>query len=207
MQLVAQIGTRIAGGRLDMKDRRRNFQLGFSLLETMVVIAVILIVVAGSILGFTNVLPDAKANSAMDQVISRLRVARERAISHRITVQVQFVGTNQMIVTEIWRIGNPPPPVTYTWEGSAQYMVFPGVPDTPEGLGNSSAVYFENQSGGPPIMEFTSAGSFVDGGNTFVNGTVFLGVSGKPATARAITILGATGRVRQYRWTGTRWTE
>jgi hypothetical protein len=26
-----------------------------------------------------------------------------------------------------------------------------------------------------------------------------------PETARAVTILGATGRVRGYRWTGTNW--
>jgi hypothetical protein len=56
-------------------------------------------------------------------------------------------------------------------------------------------------------MKFTTTGAFIDAGNTFVNGTVFLGVPGQPSTARAVTVLGATGRVRQYHWDGTRWQE
>jgi len=56
-------------------------------------------------------------------------------------------------------------------------------------------------------MKFTTTGAFVDAGNTFVNGTVFVGITGQPRTARAITILGATGRVRQYHWDGTQWQE
>jgi hypothetical protein len=57
-------------------------------------------------------------------------------------------------------------------------------------------------------MKFTTNGSFIDGGNTLVNGTVFLGIlGGRPSTARAITILGATGRVRPYHYDGTAWQE
>jgi hypothetical protein len=40
-----------------------------------------------------------------------------------------------------------------------------------------------------------------------VNGTVFVGVPGLPYTARAVTILGATGRIRSYHWNGTTWQE
>jgi hypothetical protein len=56
-------------------------------------------------------------------------------------------------------------------------------------------------------MKFTTNGSLIDGGNTLVNGTVFLGIPGRASTARAITILGATGRVREYHWDGTQWQE
>jgi len=35
-----------------------------------------------------------------------------------------------------------------------------------------------------------------------LNGTIFLGMNGQVSTARAVTIMGGTGRVRQYTWNG-----
>lgn len=190
-----------------MKQRPFQSEGGFSLIEAIVVIAVILIVGAMTILGFGTVLRGAKANSAMNQLVSQLRSARERAIAHRCEVQVQFVGTNQVTVSELWAAGTPPPPVTVSFEGGAAFQLFNSLPDTPMAFGNSSAVYFGGLSGGPPVMKFTSTGALIDGGNSFVDGTVFLGITGKPSTARAVTILGSTGRVRQYHWDGTLWQE
>lgn len=193
-----------------MKQRLNKPQHGFSLLEGLIAVAIIMTVMGMALINYSTILPNYKANTAMDQVLSQLRSARERAISHRIEVQVQFVGTNQMTLTEIWFVGAAPPPTTVTFEGGAKYMVFaaaPVVPDTPMGFGNNAAIYFGGVNGGPPIMKFTSNGAFIDGGNTLVNGTVFLGMTGKPSTARAVTVLGATGRVRAYHYDGAQWQE
>jgi prepilin-type N-terminal cleavage/methylation domain-containing protein len=190
-----------------MRQFSKRSQKGFSLLEILTALAIISIIMGMAMLNYGNILPNYKANSAMDQLLYQLRSAREKAISHRIEVQVQFVGTNQLKMTEIWVVGTAPAPVTYSFEGGAQYVLFSGVPDIPApyNFGNSSSVYFENLSGGPPIMKFTTNGSFIDGGNTLVNGTVFLGIPGRPLTARAISVLGATGRVREYHWDGSAW--
>ena len=190
-----------------MRQSRNRSQQGFSLLEILTALAIISIIMGMAMLNYGNILPNYKANSAMDQLLYQLRSAREKAISHRIEVQVQFVGTNQLKMTEIWVVGTAPAPVTYSFEGGAQYVLFSGVPDIPApyNFGNSSAIYFENLSGGPPIMKFTTNGSFIDGGNTLVNGTVFLGIPGRPLTARAISVLGATGRVREYHYDGSAW--
>jgi hypothetical protein len=56
-------------------------------------------------------------------------------------------------------------------------------------------------------MKFNSTGGFVDAGSNPINGTVFVGLTGRQDTARAVTVLGATGRVRQYHWTGSQWME
>jgi type IV fimbrial biogenesis protein FimT len=184
-------------------------QRGFSLLEILTGLAIISIVLAMGMLNYSTILPNYKANSAMDQLLYQLRSARERAISHRREVQVQFGGTNQFTVTELWLVGTAPPATTVSFEGGAQYIVFSTIPDLPApfNFGNTAAVYFGGVSGGPPVMKFSTTGSFIDGGNTLVNGTVFMGIPGKPSTARAISVLGATGRVREYHWDGTQWQE
>ena len=87
-------------------------------------------------------------------------------------------------------------------------MLTSGVPDTPMGFGNKAAIYIGNTGGGPAFMEFTSTGQFTDqtGFNT-LNGTVFIGVTGQTNTARAVTIMGGTGRVRPYTYIGSSWIE
>jgi prepilin-type N-terminal cleavage/methylation domain-containing protein len=192
-----------------MRQYSNRSQRGFSLLEILTAVAIISIVLAMAMLNYGSILPNFKANSAMDQLLYQLRSARERAISHRREVQVQFVGNNQLTITEIWLVGTAPPPSTVTFEGGAQFTVFPSVPDLPApfNFGNTAPVYFEGLSGGPPIMKFSTTGAFIDGGNTLVNGTVFMGIPGRPSTARAISILGATGRVREYHWDGSQWQE
>jgi len=190
-----------------MKQYLYRSQKGFSLLEILTALGIISIILAMAILNYGSILPNYKANSAMDQLLYRLRSAREQAIAHRRQVQVEFVGNNQIRITELWLTGTPPPSTTFTFEGGAQYVTFPGIPDTPMAFGNGAPIYFEGLSGGPPLMKFTTNGALIDGGNTLVNGTVFMGIPGRASTARAITVLGSTGRVREYHWDGTQWQE
>ena len=192
-----------------MRQHSPKPQQGFSLVEALVAITLIMIVSGMAIINFGSVLPNAKANSAMDQMLYQLRSARARAIAHRREVQVQFVGTNQLTISELATVGAAPPPTTVTFEGGAKYLVFATVPDIPPpyNFGKTAPVYFSGLSGGPPVMKFTTNGSFIDGGNTLVNGTVFLGITGNPNTARALSVLGATGRIREYHWDGTQWQE
>ena len=192
-----------------MRQYPVRLQPGFSLMEILVAVAIISIILGMALLNYGSILPNLKANSAMDQLLYQLRSARERAIAHRREVQVQFVGTNQLTITEIWLLGTAPPASTVSFEGGAQYIILPGVPDLPApfNFGNTAPVYFGGVSGGPPLMKFSTTGALVDGGNTLVNGTVFMGIPGRPSTARAISILGATGRVREYHWDGSQWQE
>jgi type II secretory pathway pseudopilin PulG len=192
-----------------MKKQTSKPQRGFSLIEGLVAISLMMIVMGMAIINFGTALPNAKANSAMDQMVYQLRSARARAIAHRREVQITFVGNNQMTVAELAPVGAPPPPTTVSFEGGAIYTVFNTVPDIPApyNFGNNAPIYFAGVAGGPPIMKFTTNGSFIDGGNTLVNGTVFLGIAGNARTARAVSVLGATGRVRQYHYDGTQWVE
>jgi hypothetical protein len=104
-----------------------------------------------------------------------------------------------------------------------QFYVFTSIPNTPMGplgFGNTTAIDLQAVNGGTPnAVMFSTSGGFVgDGGvpvanyyavgnNDPVNATIFIGTPSNTATARAITVLGATGRVRSYYWNGTAWQE
>jgi len=188
------------------ENRRRGPQdLGFTMVETVIVIAVLLIVSAMAVIKMEPMIQQIRANAAMDQVMGQLRIGREAAIAERRNIIVQFQNNNQIQLT---RVNVPVGQVvlsTLAVEPSVVFMTFPGVPDTPDGFGNAAPVYFEGINGGPVGMQFQSDGTFVDGVGNLANGTVFLGIAGVPSSARAITVLGATGRVRSYKATPNGW--
>jgi prepilin-type N-terminal cleavage/methylation domain-containing protein len=204
---VKQQETNFQCGRNDSNRHR-----GFSLLEMTVVIALILIVSAIAVIKLQPVLQDAKVDVAMRQVLDQLRQAREYSIANRRYVQVTFpivvVGgkTQYQIVTTIRNDltagGGPANPVmsTVPIQYPGTFLSFGGV-DTPDGYGNAAAIEFAGVSGGPAAgMMFQSDGELVAGGTYLpINGTVFIGVAAQPTSARAITVLGTTGRIRAWK--------
>jgi len=175
------------------------------MIEIIIVIAVLLIVSAITIIKMQPMIQQIRANAAMDQVMGQLRIAREAAISERRNIVVQFQNNNQIQLTRVNVPVGQSVLSTLAVEPSVVFMTFNGIPDTPDGFGNAAPVYFEGISGGPVGMQFQSDGTFVDGVGNLVNGTVFLGIAGVPSSARAVTILGATGRVRSYKSTPDGW--
>ena len=194
--------------------RRFSSQRGFTLLETVVTIAIMFTLAAIAIMQSFGSSQSYEANSAMDTVVAQLRVARELAITQRADVQVSFVsnGATQQLSYQVMAQPNTNevngPVITTSLPSMTQFMLTTGLPDTPMAFGNGAPIYIGNVSGGPALMEFTSTGQFTDstGFNT-LNGTLFIAVPGRTNTARAVTIMGGTGRVRQYSWTGTQWIE
>jgi hypothetical protein len=137
----------------------------------------------------------------MKQTLAQLRSGRELAIAQRRNIEIRFLGTNQIQLLR-YNVPNGTTVLsTITLEGKNVFQLFGGVPDTPDAFGKGAAVSF----GGPAPWIFLSDGTLVDSSTSPVNGTVFLGQANSAKTARAVTILGATGRVRNYTWSGTAW--
>ena len=86
-------------------------------------------------------------------------------------------------------------------EGGIQFMLFPGVGDTPDAFGATKAVDF----GAATSVMFNTDGMLIDNTGNTVNGTVFMSMPNEAQSYRAVTILGATGRIRGYRWDGGKW--
>ena len=177
-------------------------QRGISLIDMMVTLSVMAIVGSMGTMQITTVRRSLQGDGAMRLAMTQLNRAREMAIAQRRNMEVQFVGNNWIRI-----VRNDVPSGTtvlanVAFESNAQYALVSGVGDTPDGFGNSSAISFGS---GQPIM-FTTDGTLIDSNGSPVNGTVFLSIANVPKSARAVTVLGATGRVRGYRWTGLAWT-
>jgi len=190
-------------------------------MELLMVVVCLLIVGGMAVLRILPNLQNSRSDVAMQQVLGQLRQAREYAIENRRYVQVTFpiVIASGQTLSEITmtqknsltaNAGADVVLSTIPIEQPLQFYIYTGVTDTPDAFGNSAAVYFENTSGGPSGgMYFQNDGELVDG-STFqaINGTVFLGNSTLTNTAaRAVTVLGATGRVRAWKFNGSAWSQ
>jgi hypothetical protein len=76
-----------------------------------------------------------------------------------------------------------------------------GLPDTPDAFGRTKALDF----GSSTFVRFTPDGTLTDQDGGVVNGTVYMAQAGATRSARAITVLGSTGRIRAYKWDGKAW--
>jgi prepilin-type N-terminal cleavage/methylation domain-containing protein len=194
-----------------MNCREQAPQRGFSLLEAVVVVAIICILVVTSVIGIQQLLSTSRSDAAANTVVSQLRAARQLAVSRRHNVQVtistsvtapnfapsiSYVEMATGVLTE-----SLPAAVTVPLPPNTNFILQSGQGDTPMGFGNGSPVYIGGVANGPSTMYFSTSGAFMSG-NAPINGTFFVGISANPGSERAVTILGSTGRVRTYYWAG-----
>jgi len=195
-----------------MRTGKRK-QQGFSLIETLIVIGTISVLAAITLYQSYGSMESYRANSAMDVVVGQLRVARQLGVAQRRAVQITFsTNTNPQTISYQLK-ARPQIPgdvdgqiVTVPLPSQTQFLIETGVPDTPMNFGTcgggsaAAAVCIAGVAGGPPAMYFSSSGQF--GGDEFgttpYNGTIFTGVVQRKDTARAVTIMGSTGRTRPY---------
>jgi prepilin-type N-terminal cleavage/methylation domain-containing protein len=193
-------------------SRSQSREHGFSMIELMIALTIILIVSAIAITSLKPNLQQARVDAAMREVIATFRQAREFAIANRRYVQISFPTTNQMQVTQMntktLGAGGVNPVLTTVTLAPPLVFNLDGMPDTPDGYGNAGPIVFEGVLNGPVGgMLFQSDGELLDGTTLLpINGSVFLGMPGQQSTARAVTVLGTTGRVRGWKSNGaTAW--
>ena len=174
---------------------------GFSLLEVIVVSAIILVMATSvAMLQYRSAQGLLGADAAIAQVASQMRYARQVSIDQRRTVQLLFIGNNQIQVVRQDDANNTTVMADVTLPAGYTFAMPNGAGDTPEGFGNNAAV----DLGGGTAGNFLSDGTFVDANSAILNGTVFT-MSGAAGTARTATLTGATGRVKRYIWTNGAW--
>jgi prepilin-type N-terminal cleavage/methylation domain-containing protein len=177
-------------------------EAGYNLTELMVVVALAGILTGTAVIQIGTTRAALNGDGAMRTLMAQMNTARELAITQRRNMRLVFDANNrvQLIREEV-----PGPTLTTLsstlLEGGLQYQLIAGLPDTPDAFGNASAVQF----GAATELTFQPDGTFVDQSGGSLNGTVFLAIPGQKMSARAVTVLGSTGRVRGYRWDGRNW--
>jgi prepilin-type N-terminal cleavage/methylation domain-containing protein len=181
--------------------RSLRSESGFSLLEILAVLAITGVLLTMAVVQIGAVRPGMQGDAAMRVVMAQLNAARETAVAQRRLVEVSFYNGNSVRVTRY----NLPNGTTVLndlpFEGGATYGLIAGVGDTPDGFGNMQPISF----GSAASIRFNTEGMLIDSGGIPVNGTVFMRIPGQPLSFRAVTVLGATGRVRGFRWNGAVW--
>ncbi len=188
---------------------------GFSTIELLVVVSIILIVCAISITQLAPNMQQARVDAEMREVLGTFRQAREYAITNRRYIKLSFPTTSTIQAQQMNTLtpgagaANPiiktlsltlSPPMVFNLAG------MPITPDAapPNGCATLAPCVFQCIANGPVGgMLFQSDGELLDGATYLpINGTVFMGYPGLPSTARAVTILGTTGRVRGWKSNG-----
>jgi len=183
------------------RPSRSHADAGFTLLELLLVCVMITTLAAVTAGFFRSAKASVQGDANIRKVEALLKLARETAINERRAIVVTFTPPNRVRLTRL----NIPNGTTLVGEGylenNMSFMLFTGMPDTPETFGRSSAVDF----GDAEQIMFTADGMLTDELGNPVNGTVFLGQPAAPMTARALTIFGPTSTFRSYRWNGSTW--
>lgn len=179
----------------------RSRKAGFSLLEAMAVVAIVGIASAVALVQMKTTMQVFDADKAANLVVSQMNYARQLAVDERRNVLVEFLNTNEIKITRNESGGGTTVVSDVTLPSGYTYgLPGGGVGDTPDAFGATVAVFFNSGNTGT----FLGDGTFVDNSNVLLSGTVFT-IGGGNGTARAVTLAGATGRIKQYWLQGTSW--
>ncbi|MFY9559531.1 MAG: hypothetical protein WAQ52_04790 [Terriglobales bacterium] len=193
---------------------------GFSLLEMAMVLAIMMIMSTITFMSLQPVLKQQRVTNAYNTVLSAMRQARDNAVAqrtsyvvfmdttttpHSIRVSPTFVGPQGILA-----------PVTYSLPMDVNFSAEPGIPNsnlnTPDRFGvGARAIDFGYTGqgagiGGQNRIYFCPDGSAQDAaggigqcsGNPS-NGVVYIARPGELMSSRALTVWGATGRIRGWR--------
>lgn len=181
--------------------RRRNS--GYSLIEVMMVVALTTIGSSVAVVQYRSSKAILEANVAASTVIGQLRYAREIAVDQRRNVEVEFIGTDTIEVRRVESDATETVVSTATLPTGYTYGLPTGMSDTPDSYGNSDPVFFNEAATGT----FLGDGVFVGTGGIVLSGSVFTIGPGGNGSARAVTLSGASGRIKQYYIRDGEWAE
>lgn len=184
--------------------RTKRFQTGFSLVEVVVTLAVLMLAAAVAVMNISSAVRRSHVENAYQITIGQLRLARQMAIDKRTVCRVDFTAPGTIAVTQAFADGTPVQTEILNLPQDVQYVVVPGMPSppnpTPDSLGNGKvAIDFDQIAGGHgTTIFFQPDGSALDAAGRVNNGVIYVARRGELSGSRAITVLGTTGRIRGW---------
>jgi len=180
---------------------------GFSLLEMMVVLGIVIIVAGISMMSLQPTLQAQRVTNAYNTTLMAMRQARDTAVAQRQTYYVTF--THNTI---------PPDTITITQGANGlvistlqlpldvAFQTLTGIPTaagtTPDGFGlGAAAIDFDQKvaGGATNVIYFMPDGTGQDVAGNINNGVIYIARTGQLYSSHAITFWGTTGRIRGWR--------
>ena len=184
---------------------RRNSQAGFSLAEIVVTVGVLMVGGGIAVMNISGALRGAHVETAYQTTLNQMRFARQVAIDKRTVCRVDFATPGTISVTQAFADGTPVQTETLTLPADVQYTIVTGMPKppaaTPDNIGNgNTAIDFDRvKAGGGTTIFFQPDGSALDAVGLPNDGVIYIARPNELNGARAITLLGTTGRIRGWR--------
>ncbi len=178
---------------------------GFSLIEMLIVMAVFMIASAIAGMFIQPLIMQARVTNAYNTTLMAMRQARDIAVAQR---QIYFVTFNNGAVPHTISItqgATGAVTATYTLPQDVGFNVqagLPVAPNTPDGFGNGALALDFDQGiagGAKNVIYFYPDGTGEDVIGNVNNGVVYIARTGQLYSSHAITLWGATGRMRGWR--------
>jgi prepilin-type N-terminal cleavage/methylation domain-containing protein len=186
-----------------MASRRMR---GFSLIELMVTVTIIFVVSGVAILGIQPALQFSRVNNAYNITLAAIRQTRDFAVAQRQQYSVTFSNAAVPNTITITRTGNGVVLYTYQLPTDVTYTIVTGVPTAanavPDGFGSgATAIGFDQGVAGgvQNVIYFMPDGTGQDVNGNVNNGVIYIARAGQLYSSHAITVWGATGRMRGWR--------
>ena len=205
------------GNSLSQKGSGPLWQIeqGFSMVEMVVVISIILTIAAAALMNILPLLKKSKADAAQELVLGEMRRAHERAIDDRRIYRFTFVAP-QTIQLDVGTPANVQARITGSAAAFAQaqpplvlplgiqFSAVPGIPvaagAVPDGFGTgATAIDFDvDNGGGQNQIFFQPDGRALDAQNRLNNGVVYIADPNQLLSSRAVSLYGSTGRAKAW---------
>lgn len=204
---VSAAGPTSLGQRIAVKTKR---QRGFTLVESIVTVAVLMIAASLAILNIASVVRNTRTDTAYQTVLMQMRYCRQTAIDKRLVCVATFTAPRTVTITATYNDGTPPQVETTDLPADLSFTIVPGIPNgigaAPDGigLGNRAIDFDQIAGGGGSSIWFQPDGSALDAASRVNDGVVYLARPGEVMSSRAITLLGTSGRIRGWKldWQG-----
>jgi prepilin-type N-terminal cleavage/methylation domain-containing protein len=207
---MSPLQDRLHNSLVARSGRAGSPQRGFSLMELMITLAIVMILAGVTFFGLQPALRQARVTNAYDTTLMTLRYYRQQSIALRQRYIVTFTAPGTITVS-YWGVGVPvsPAPVvvqTIQLPADVQYAVQAGLPtannQVPDGFGTGATAIDFDQGvglGSQNYVMFMPDGSSQDTVGNLNSGVIYLGRPNEIESWRAVTVFGSTGRIRGWR--------
>ena len=182
---------------------------GFTLMEMMITMSVFMTVAGLFYIGAQPVIKEARVGEGYNMTLGAMRQARDAAVAQRRAYFVTFTNNTAPNTVTITQASTGNVMNTYSLPSDVFYQVLPQFPKsqvafpmTPDAFGAGATPIDFDQGivgGAKNVVYFQPDGSAQDVNGNLNNGVVYVARTGDYYSARALTVWGATGRLRGWR--------